>query len=68
MNLYPNFRYSLFEREQIAWENGAKTVYNICSELGLEDPNQNRAPDRHSVDVQPKTKCPIRKTEYRCIT
>ena len=27
INLQPSFRYSLFEKEQIAWENGTKTVY-----------------------------------------
>ena len=38
MNLQPSFRYSLFEKEQIAWENGTKTVYDIyscCRHLGL---------------------------------
>ena len=33
-----SFRYSLFEKEQIAWENGTKTVYDIyscCRHLGF---------------------------------
>ena len=38
MNLQPRYRYNLFEKEQIAWENGTKTVYDInscCRHLGF---------------------------------
>ena len=38
MNLQPSFQYFLFEKEQIAWENGTKTVYDIyscCRHLGF---------------------------------
>ena len=37
MNLYPSFQYSHFEKEQIAWENDRKTVYDTysCRHLGF---------------------------------
>ena len=38
MNLQPSFRYSLLETEQIASENGTKTIYDVyscCRQLGF---------------------------------
>ena len=38
INLKPIFRYNLFEKEQIAWENGTNTVgdiYICCRHLGF---------------------------------